>query len=232
MRLQLNGATAVVQGYGNAGAISARLLAELGCKVVAVSDTRGGVYNPKGLDPIAILRHKMVTTTVAGFPGTEEVANEELLELPCDILVPAALPAQVNAENAPRLKARIVADTACALDQKADEILHDRGVFLIPCVLANAGGLVVSYLEWVQNLQNFYWTEAEVNSHLERLMVKSLDDVYETSTEYRVDMSTAAYMLAVARVAQAIKDRGTYPFSSSPCLSPNLSSFHHPPGTL
>jgi glutamate dehydrogenase (NAD(P)+) len=211
IRLPLNGATAVVQGYGNAGAISARLLAELGCKVVAVSDYRGGAYNPKGLDPIAILKHKMATTTVVGFPGTEKVTNEELLELPCDILVPAALPGQVNAENAPRLKARIVADTACALDQKADEILHDRGVFLIPCVLANAGGIVVSYLEWVQNLQNFYWTEAEVNSHLERLIVKSLDDVCDISSEYKVDMSTAAYMLAVARVAEAIRKRGIYP---------------------
>jgi glutamate dehydrogenase (NAD(P)+) len=211
IRLPLHGATAVVQGYGNAGAISARLLAELGCKVVAVSDYRGGAYNPKGLDPIAILKHKMATTTVVGFPGTEKVTNEELLELPCDILVPAALPGQVNAENAPRLKARIVADTACALDQKADEILHDRGVFLIPCVLANAGGIVVSYLEWVQNLQNFYWTEAEVNSHLERLMVKSLDDVCDISSEYKVDMSTAAYMLAVARVAEAIRKRGIYP---------------------
>jgi glutamate dehydrogenase (NAD(P)+) len=211
MRLQLNGATAVVQGYGNAGAISACLLHMLGCKVVAVSDYRGGVYNPKGLDPIAIMRHKMATTTVAGFPGTEKITDADLLELPCDILVPAALPGQVNATNAPRLKARIVADTACALDQKADEILHDRGVFLIPCVLANAGGLVVSYLEWVQNLQNFYWTEAEVNSHLERLMIKSLDDVCDIASEYKVDMSTAAYMLAVGRVAQAIKDRGTYP---------------------
>jgi glutamate dehydrogenase (NAD(P)+) len=211
IRLPLTGATAVVQGYGNAGAISARLLHELGCKVVAVSDVRGGIYNPKGLDPTAIMRHKMATTAVAGFPGTEKVTNEELLELPCDILVPAALPGQVNAENAPRLQARIVADTACALDQEADEILHDRGVFLIPCVLANAGGLIVSYLEWVQNLQNFYWTEAEVNSHLERLMVKSLDDVCDIASEYKVDMSTAAYLLAVARVAEAVRKRGIYP---------------------
>jgi len=211
IRLPLNGATAVVQGYGNAGAISARLLHMLGCKVIAVSDGRGGVYNPKGLDPLAIMRHKMATTTVAGFPGTAEVTNEELLELPCDILVPAALPGLVNAENAPRLKARIVADTACALDQQADEILHDRGVFLIPCVLANAGGLIVSYLEWVQNLQNFYWTEDEVYSHLERLMAQSLDDVCAVASEYKVDMSTAAYMLAIGRVAQVIKDRGIYP---------------------
>jgi len=211
MRLRLNGATAVVQGYGNAGAISARLLHMLGCKVVAVSDYKGGVYNPKGLDPMAILRHKMTTTTVAGFPGTEAVTNEELLELPCDILVPAALPGLVNAENAPRLKARIVADTACALDQQADEILHDRGVFLIPCVLANAGGLIVSYLEWVQNRQNFYWTEDEVNSHLERLMIQSLDDVCDVASEYKVDMSTAAYMLAIGRVAEAVRKRGIYP---------------------
>jgi len=153
----------------------------------------------------------MATTTVAGFPGTAEVTNQELLELPCDILVPAALSGQVNAENAPRLQARIVADTACALDQQADEILHDRGVFLIPCVLANAGGLVVSYLEWVQNLQNFYWTEDAVNSHLERLMVQSLDDVCAVASEYKVDMSTAAYVLAVARVAEAVRKRGIYP---------------------
>ncbi len=204
--------TAVVQGFGNVGAVSAQLLHEQGSRVVGLSDSRGGIYNPKGLDPNTVMRFKQETGSVMGYPEADVVTNEELLELPCDILVPAALENQITRRNAARIKAKIVAEGANGpTTPEADRILYDRGVFLIPDVLANAGGVTVSYFEWVQDLQNLFWDLDEINAKLERVMIKSFQEVLKTSLDRRVDMRTAAYCLAVSRVAEATTTRGLYP---------------------
>ena len=210
--VDLDGARVVVQGFGNAGMFSARLLAELGATVVAVSDTGGGSYNEKGLDPAKVDAYKRETGSVTGFPGTERVTNRELLELPCDILVPAAIENQIDGANASRIKAKIIAEAANGpTSPEADRILFDKGVFLIPDILCNAGGVTVSYFEWVQDLQNLFWREATINARLKEVMVKSFNDVLDLARKHKVDMRTAAYMLAVSRVADATLTRGIYP---------------------
>jgi glutamate dehydrogenase (NAD(P)+) len=210
--LDLKGATVVVQGYGNAGSIAACLMAELDCKIIAVSDTQGGAYNPKGIDPVAIANHKKATTTVVGFPGTEKVTNEELLELPCDILIPAATEQVITEQNAPRIKPKIIAEAANGPTiPEADEILYANNVLVIPDILCNAGGVTVSYFEWVQDLQNFFWTESEVNDKLQIIMDNSYAAVQQVVTEHKVSMRTAANMLAIGRVAEATRLRGIYP---------------------
>jgi len=210
--LDLKGATVVVQGYGNAGSIAARLMAEKGCKIIAVSDTQGGAYNPKGIDPKAILKHKGETTTVVGFPGTEKVTNQELLELPCAILIPAAREKQITEQNAPRIKPKIIAEAANGpTTPEADEILYANNVLVIPDILCNAGGVTVSYFEWVQDLQNFFWTEDEVRAKLKMIMDNSYAAVQQMAAQHKVHMRTAANMLAVSRVAEATKLRGIYP---------------------
>ncbi|MBI4279146.1 MAG: Glu/Leu/Phe/Val dehydrogenase [Armatimonadetes bacterium] len=210
--LNLNGATVAVQGYGNVGSIAAYLLHDLGAKVIAVSDTSGGIYNPKGLDPRAVLRHKDQTKSVKGFPGTEAVTNEELLEIPCDILVPSALEGQINGDNAGRLKTRLIVEGANGpTSPEADEILRERGIMVLPDILANAGGVIVSYFEWVQGLQQFFWTEEDVNRNLEAIMVRSFNQVMAVAQERKADMRTAAYIRAVSRVADALMTRGIYP---------------------
>lgn len=207
--ISLAGATVAIQGFGNAGSIAASLLAAEGAKVIAVSDSKGGIYSAQGMDPKAILDHKKQTGSVAGFPGSQEISNAGLLEVECDILIPAALENQITGENAERIKARIIAEAANGpTTPEADKLLYRRGIMVIPDILANAGGVVVSYFEWVQNLMNFYWTEEEVNSRLEQKMTAAFAATYEMSRKHQVDLRTGAYMVSVARVAEAIKARG------------------------
>jgi glutamate dehydrogenase (NAD(P)+) len=212
LKLPLQGASVVIQGYGNAGSIAATLLAEEGATILAVSDSSGGIHNPKGLDPAKVSAWKREHGSVVGFPGADEVSNSEILELPCDILVPAALENQITHANAHRIKARVVAEAANGpTTPEADEILHDHGTFMIPDILCNAGGVTVSYFEWVQDMQSFFWTEERINESLKGIMDRAFEAVYEMSTTRDVDMRTAAYMVAVARVAEATNLRGLYP---------------------
>ncbi|MFQ5777857.1 MAG: Glu/Leu/Phe/Val dehydrogenase [Terriglobia bacterium] len=211
-RMPLKGAKVVIQGFGNAGAIAARLFHQQGAKIIAVSDSRGGVVNPRGLDPLKAIRHKEKNGSVVALPGTTRIRNEELLELKCDILVPAALENVITAENAHNIKAKIIAEAANGpVSPMADDILGRKGIFLLPDILANAGGVTVSYFEWVQDLQNFFWEEDQVNAKLEGIMKRAFREVYETSRKYRVHMRIAAYILALNRVAQATLVRGLFP---------------------
>ncbi len=208
----LEGARVVVQGFGNAGSFSAKLMHELGAKVIGLSDTSGGIWNSKGLDPNKVDAYKRENGSVVGFPGVEKVTNAELLELDCDILIPAAIENQIGEHNAPKIKAKIIAEAANGpTSPEADRILYDRGAFLIPDILCNAGGVTVSYFEWVQDLQNLFWREATINARLKEVMVKSFNDVLDMSKKHKVDMRTAAYMVAVHRVAEATLTRGIYP---------------------
>ncbi|MBI2982836.1 MAG: Glu/Leu/Phe/Val dehydrogenase, partial [Chloroflexi bacterium] len=210
--LDLDGARVVVQGYGNAGMHSAKLMAELGATVIGVSDTSGGIHNAKGLDSAKVEAFKRETGRVQGLPGAERITNSELLELDCDVLIPAAIENQIGSQNATEIKAKIVAEAANGpTSPEADRILHDRGVMVIPDILCNAGGVTVSYFEWVQDLQNLFWREATINARLKEVMVKSFNDVLDLSRKHKVDMRTAAYMLAVSRVADATLTRGIYP---------------------
>jgi glutamate dehydrogenase (NAD(P)+) len=212
LSFDFTGAKVVIQGFGNAGGVSARLLDELGATVVAVSDSRGGIYNRDGLPISDVLAHKARTGSVVDFSQADRVTNEELLELPCDILIPAALENQITARNADKIKARIIGEAANGpTTPDADDILYDRGVFVIPDILANAGGVTVSYFEWVQGLQEFFWSEREVNAQLERIMVGAFQNVLRAAQEYKAHMRTAAYLLAVDRVAQSTTTRGIYP---------------------
>jgi glutamate dehydrogenase/leucine dehydrogenase len=210
--LDLKGATAVIQGYGNAGSYAAKFLDECGCKIIAVSDSKGGIFKEDGIDPDVVLKHKQKTSSVIGFDGSKKITNAELLETPCDILVPAALENQIVKDNAPNIKTKILGEAAngpTTLD--ADEILYQNKVLMIPDILGNAGGVTVSYLEWVQNLQRFWWTEKHVNNELKRIIVRAFHDVYDISQAEKVNMRTAAYILAVKRVADVTKARGIWP---------------------
>jgi len=210
--MQLAGARVAVQGFGNVGANAAKTLRAEGCRIVGVSDSRGGVHQEKGLDPDDVFRHKQQTGSVAGYRGGDAVTNEELLELPCDILVPAAIEGQLTADNAPRIKARIVVEGANGpTTPAADLILRDRKVFVVPDILANAGGVIVSYFEWVQDLQSFFWSEEEINERLERIMVRSFRDVLALSQEKQVDLRSGALVRAIGRVAEALLTHGIYP---------------------
>jgi glutamate dehydrogenase (NAD(P)+) len=212
--LQLDLATSrtVVQGFGNAGSVAARLMTELDSKVVAVSDSRGGIYNPNGLDLQAVGAHKARTGTVQGYSEAENITNAEILVLPTDILIPAALENQITANNAARVQARLIAEAANGpTTPEADAILYDRGVFVLPDIFANAGGVTVSYFEWVQALQAFPWTEHQVNERLRQIMDKAFDAVYRTATTYNVHMRTAALVRAIDRVAEFTRLRGIYP---------------------
>ncbi|MFZ5647589.1 MAG: Glu/Leu/Phe/Val family dehydrogenase [Bacillota bacterium] len=212
LNINLAESTAVIQGYGNVGSVAAEGLRELGCRIVAVSDSKGGIYSESGLDLAEVNAHKARTGSVVGFPDAQPVSNQALLELECDVLIPAALENSITEENAHRIKARLVAEGANGpITYKADQILFERGVTVLPDILANAGGVVVSYFEWVQGLQNFYWTKDEVNRQLRRRMVGSFRDVYQIREQYGVSMRQAAYMLALGRVAKAMELRGLYP---------------------
>jgi glutamate dehydrogenase (NAD(P)+) len=208
----LPGARVAIQGYGNAGSIAATLLAAEGATIVAVSDSTGGIHNPSGLDPAKVSSWKQEHGTVVGFPGSDEVTNREILEIDCDILVPAALENQITRQNAPNVKAKVVAEAANGpTTPEADAILHERGIFLIPDILCNAGGVTVSYFEWVQDMQSFFWTEERINQSLREIMDRAFEAVHEMSEHHEVEMRTAAYMVAVARVAEATTLRGLYP---------------------
>jgi glutamate dehydrogenase (NAD(P)+) len=207
-----SGARVAVQGFGNAGLHAAELMSAAGYKIVAVSDSRGGVANPKGLDVSKVVAFKHETGTVAGFSGGERITNKELLEIDCDVLVPAALEKVISAENAPRIKAKIVAEAANGPTlPEADDILHDRGIMVLPDILANAGGVTVSYFEWVQDLQELFWDEQTVNDRLRRIMERAFRDTLERARRLKVNMRRGAYAVAVGRVAEATSLRGVYP---------------------
>ena len=212
LKMDVSGATVAVQGFGNAGTVTALLLARKGLKIIAVSDSRGGIYRSKGLNIEAVMKHKRDTGSVVDFPDSDRITNGELLTLSCDVLVPAALENQITEENAGAVQAKIIAEAANGpTTPVADEILHDRGLFLIPDILANAGGVTVSYFEWVQGIQKYFWKESEVNARLEDIICRSFGEVVSLREKEQVDMRMAAYMLAVGRVAEAIEIRGLYP---------------------
>jgi glutamate dehydrogenase (NAD(P)+) len=205
-------ATVVVQGYGNVGSNAARCLAEAGCTIVGLSDVYGGIYNEHGLDLTEVDAHMLEEHTLAHVQGIEHLSNADLLTMPCTVLVPAALENQITAANAGAVRARIVCEGANGpTTPEADRLLHDQGVFLIPDILANAGGVTVSYFEWVQGLQSFLWKEKEVRGKLREVMVRSFAEVLERATLARTDMRMGAYVLAVAKVVQALEARGIYP---------------------
>ena len=200
-----------VQGSGNVGGIGAHLLHEAGYKVVALSDIGGGIYNPNGIDIPEALKHLKTTRSFEDFPGVERVTNQELLELECDVLVPAATENQIGSHNADRIRCRVLAEGANGpTTAAADEILHDKGIFVIPDILANAGGVTVSYFEWVQDRMGYFWKEDVVNSRLQDVMVASFQDVVKYAEQHNVDTRTAAYMLAIDRVAYDTRMRGIY----------------------
>lgn len=210
--LSTKGLKVAVQGFGNVGATTARLLWEEGCRVIAVSDVKGGIYNSKGLDIKAVLAHRDATGSVVGCKEAEAITNRELLETSCDLLIPAALGNQIRLENADRIQARLIVEAANGpTTPGADEVLNDQGVFLVPDILANAGGVTVSYFEWVQDRDAFFWSEAEVNSRLERIMIRAYKEVESASQKYGVPLRTAAYTVGVSRVAEATRLRGIYP---------------------
>ncbi len=201
----------VVQGSGNVGGIGARLLHEAGYKVVAMSDIFGGIYNPDGIDVPAALKHLQETRSLQEFPNAEQVSNNELLELDCDVLAPCATENQIKSKNADRLKCKILAEGANGpTTSNADKILHNKGVFVIPDILANAGGVTVSYFEWVQDRMGYFWREDVVNERLSDVMVASFNDVVKYADAHNVDTRTAAYMLAIDRVAYDTRMRGIY----------------------
>jgi glutamate dehydrogenase (NAD(P)+) len=201
-----------IQGFGNVGAHLARLLHEAGAKVVAVSDSQGGVHNPDGIDVPAALAHKQERGTLAGLANADAVTNEELLEVECDILAPCALEQVVTEENADRIKARVICEGANGpVTPTADAILEDRGVLILPDVLANAGGVIVSYFEWVQGLQEYFWREDEVNAKLHDIVARAFEEAWSTRDRYDTSLRMASYGLAVQRVAEATTTRGLYP---------------------
>ena len=204
--------TVAIQGYGKVGGFAAQLLHDAGCRVVAVSDVDGGLYRERGLDPEAINRHKQEAGTVAGFAGADAITNEELLEIDCDILVPAAIEGVITAKNADRVRARIVCEAANGpVTFEGDKILTDRGVFVIPDILANSGGVTVSYFEWVQDIQAYFWSEEDVNDRLRQIMEKSFDEVHALAQAKDLTMRQAAHWIGVGRVAEAHLTRGLFP---------------------
>ncbi len=210
--LPLKGASFAVQGFGNAGANYALILEEMGAKLIAASDSKGGILSRRGLDAKKVLQHKEKSGSVVGYSGAEEVTNEELLETECEILCPAALENAITKDIARKVKAKIVMEAANGpTTPEADKVLDQNKVFLIPDILANSGGVIVSYLEWVQNLDRLWWTEEEVNSRLERKITTAFKEVHGQSAKSAVSMRTAALMVGVGRVAEAIKTLGLWP---------------------
>jgi len=210
LNMDLCNATVAIQGYGNAGSWAAILMKEMmGSNIVAASDSKGGIFSPGGLDPHAVLEHKAKTSSVVGFPGAEPVSNEELLELDVDILLPSALEGVITGANAGRVTAKIVGELANGpTTPEADEVLYKNGVFVIPDFLCNAGGVTVSYFEWVQNVGGYYWDVEDVHERLDRKMTVAFNDVLKAAQGYKVNMRVAAYIVAVGRVVEAMKLRG------------------------
>jgi glutamate dehydrogenase (NAD(P)+) len=214
----LAGATVVIQGFGNAGAISAELFGDAGARIIAVSDSQGGIHRPEGLDVDAVIAHKEKTGSVVGFPGAAAVSNEEIIEIPCDVLIPAALENQIRGDNVGAVHAKIIVEAANGpVTPAADRVLHQRGVPVLPDILANSGGVTVSYFEWVQNIENESWTLEDVNAKLQRKMERATDSVIDTrnriarETGEDVDLRTAAFALAISRVARVTLERGIWP---------------------
>jgi len=206
------GARVAIQGFGNAGLHAAELMRAAGYTIVAVSDSRGGVHNAAGLDVAGLMTYKAETGSVVGFKGGEAIDNREVLEYPCDVLVPAALEKVITVDNAPRIKARVVAEAANGpTTPEADEVLFERGIMVLPDILANAGGVTVSYFEWVQDLQENFWEEDEINQRLRKKMVRAFKETLEQSKRHRVNMRRGAYCVAIERVAEATTMRGLYP---------------------
>jgi glutamate dehydrogenase (NAD(P)+) len=211
-KISLRGASVAIQGFGNAGSIAAKLFSEKKARVIAISDSRGGVFNSRGIDPLKAMRYKERSGTVVGMPGTSRISNDDLLTMKCDILVPAALENSITLNNADQIKAKIVAEAANGpTTPHADEVLARKGTLVIPDVLANAGGVTVSYFEWVQDLQSFFWSEAEVNAKLDLVMRRAFHEVHEMARKHRAHLRTGAYVLAVGRVADATLVRGLFP---------------------
>jgi glutamate dehydrogenase/leucine dehydrogenase len=210
--LKLKDATVAVQGFGNVGWNAAKIAYDTGCKIVAVSDSAGGIYCSKGLNPYKIYEHKSKTGSVVNYKGCKNITNEELLQTKCDMLIPAALENQITKANAANIKAKIVAEGANGpTTPEADKALHEKKIFLVPDILANSGGVTASYFEWVQNLTREHWTLEEVNRKLENKIVKAFNDVHRLAKHEESDMRTAALMLGVGRVAEAIKTLGLWP---------------------
>jgi glutamate dehydrogenase (NAD(P)+) len=211
-KLPLRGASIAIQGFGNAGSVAARLFTEKKARVIAISDSRGGVFNSRGIDPLKAMRYKERSGTVVGMPGTSRISNDDLLTIKCDILVPAALENVITLNNVDQIKAKIIAEAANGpTTPHADEALARKGILLLPDILTNAGGVTVSYFEWVQDLQSFFWTESEVNAKLESVMRRAFLEVHEMARKHRTQMRTGAYVLAVGRVAEATLVRGLFP---------------------
>ncbi|GCE47766.1 glutamate dehydrogenase (NAD(P)+) [Thermosporothrix hazakensis] len=212
MNMQPEKCRVVIQGFGNVGGIAARLLHESGCKVIGISDISGGLYNPDGIDIPKATRFSREHGGLRGFPEAEEITNAELLTLPCDVLIPAALENQITGHNAAQINTRLIIEAANGpTTPEADAILNERGITVVPDILANAGGVTVSYFEWVQDLQRFFWAEDEINMRLEKIMKRSYQAVKAKAEEQRTNLRMGAYLLAVARVAEATEIRGVYP---------------------
>jgi glutamate dehydrogenase/leucine dehydrogenase len=210
--INLNGARVAVHGFGNAGANIARLVAADGAKVVAACDSKAGLYSENGINITAALRHKAQTSSLAGLPNTKAIAPEDVISVDCDILLPAALENAITLANVGQVKAKIIAELANGpTTPGADRVLDDKGVFLVPDILANAGGVTVSYYEWVQDQYSFFWSEKQIHETLEQAMRTAFNGVYETAKRYDTDMRTGAYILAVDRVAEATRVRGIFP---------------------
>lgn len=212
LKLSLKNLKIAVQGFGNVGSVTADLLTQMGCTLVAASDVTGGVYDPSGLDTAALLTHVAKHRVIKGFQAKETITNQELLTLPVDVLIPAALERQITGENAHLVKAKFVAEAANGpTTLEADELLEKRKIPVLPDILTNAGGVVVSYFEWVQARNAYFWSEEEVNDKLEEMMVKAFNDVWAMVEKHKVSLRVAAYMLAVSRVAEAFRERELFP---------------------
>lgn len=205
-------ASIAIQGYGKVGGFAAQLLHDSGCRVVAVSDVVGGLYREKGLDPEAINRYKRDSGTVVGFPGADALSNDELVEVECDVLVPAAIEGVITAKNADKVKASIIVEAANGpITFEGDKILNERGIFVVPDILANAGGVTVSYFEWVQDLQAYFWSEEMINARLREIMEAAFDEVFKLHESKELTMRQAAHWIGVGRVAEAHLTRGLFP---------------------
>jgi len=212
LKMDLTKSTVAIQGFGNVGFSAAKIFHELGTKIIALSDSQGGIYNPAGLDPQKVLAAKQKGSSVIDYQEGDHISNEELLTLKCDVLVPAALENVITLKNAGQVRAKIISEGANGPTvPEADQILQSNGVFVIPDILANAGGVTVSYFEWVQNIQEFFWSEEDVNRKLGEIMVRSFHEVFKMARDHKVTPRLGAYMLAVGRVAEAIQLLGLYP---------------------
>ena len=209
---ELKGLRVAIQGFGNVGSIAAGLLFEEGCKVIAVSNSKGGIYNKGGINVKNLIQHAKKNRTITDFPDVDNITNEELLALDCDVLIPAAIEGQITRYNANNIKAKIIVEGANGpTTHEADKILYDKNVLLVPDILANSGGVIISYFEWVQDLQFYFWKESEVQQRLRGIMVDIFNKVSLLSREEKIDMRTAAWMLGITRIAEAQKTRGLYP---------------------